>query len=66
MHAITTKERPDPLAIRPDPAKAAKACRQLIRIAATGRGNYDKALASAVAAFGLPPDYCDSEGGRWR
>ena len=66
MQTLSSNDRPDPLAVRPDPAKAARACRQFIHVAATGRGDFDKALASALDAFGLPRDYCDTEGGRWR
>lgn len=58
-------ERADPLAVKPDPNKAAAACRQLIR-AQAGRGSTDKAIASALAAFRLQPDYLDTEGGRWK
>ncbi|WP_108610794.1 hypothetical protein [Aminobacter sp. MSH1] len=61
----TTTEKADPLAIKPDPNKAASACRQLIR-AQAGRGNTEKALNTALAAFGLPDDYLDTEGGRWK
>lgn len=57
---------PDPLDLRPDPAKAARACRQLIRANANPSGDMQKALASALAAFGLPGDYLDTEGGRWK
>lgn len=62
-HPATDKA--DPLEIKPDPSKAASACRQLIR-AQAGRGRIDRALASALAAFGLPADYLETEGGRWK
>lgn len=67
MQPLTSpNEKPDPLTVRPDPAKAASACRQLIRVATTGQGDFDKAVTSALAAFGLPANYCETEGGRWQ
>lgn len=59
-------DRPDPLAVRPDPAKAARACRQLIRANTSPSGDMDKALASALEAFGMTTEFLDTEGGRWQ
>lgn len=54
-----------PLEIRPDPAKAANACRQLILAQLNGQG-IEAATAAALAAYGLPANFIDAEGGIWQ
>lgn len=61
----------EPLAIKPDPAKAADACRILIRAYLAEPEHVDwsdvqDALAKALQAFALPPDYVETAGGRFR
>ncbi len=57
---------PDALDRKPDPTKSATACRRLIRAFLDDPDQLRDALDAAVAAFGLPGDYIETEGGRWR
>lgn len=57
--------RRQPLDLRPDPAKAAHACRQLILAQLSGQG-IEEATAAALAAYGLPANFIDAEGGIWQ
>ncbi|MBZ2461372.1 hypothetical protein IPS27_20695 [Xanthomonas perforans] len=70
MHHHPTHGRPDPLALKPDPARAADACRALIRAYVLDPSHVDwsdvqVALDRALAAFNLPADYVETEGGRF-
>lgn len=62
---MNKSQRRQPLDVRPDPAKAANACRQLILAQLSGQG-IEEATAAALAAYGLPADYIDAEGGVWQ
>ena len=55
----------DPLDRKPDPAKSAQACRRLIRAFLDDPDQLRDALDAAVAAFGLPENFIETEGGRW-
>lgn len=59
------RRTPETLTIKPDPAKAANACRQLILAQLSGQG-IEEATAAALAAYGLPANYIDAEGGPWQ
>jgi hypothetical protein len=64
-----TYGRLNPIGVEPDPAHAAEACRILIGayIEDPSRVDWDdvqEALAKALAAFQLPPDFIETEGGR--
>jgi TRAP-type C4-dicarboxylate transport system substrate-binding protein len=66
-----THERRDPLALKPDPAKAAQACRTLIRAYGVDPSHVDwsdvqDALQQALDAFRLPETFIETEGGHWR
>lgn len=65
MHHPTHGRR-NPLAVKPDPGKAAEACRQLIAANLAEPERYAAALANALAAFQLPADFIETEGGRWQ
>ena len=65
------QERADPLALKPDPAMAAEACRSLIRAYLLDAEHVDwsdvqDALSQALTAFRLPECYIETEGGRWK
>lgn len=69
--AASLTERRNPLTIKPDPCKAANACRLLIRAYLDGPDgvdwtDVDTALAAALAAFNLPETYVETEGERWQ
>jgi hypothetical protein len=65
MHHPTHGRR-NPFAFKPDPNHAAEACRQLIAAQLADPERIDQALASALAAFQLPADFIETEGGRWQ
>jgi len=70
MHQPITGRR-DPLALKPDPEKAATACRRLIRAYLPDPSGVDwsdvqDALDAALAAFQLPEDFVETEGGRFQ
>ncbi|EJE6497693.1 hypothetical protein LWQ05_004129 [Salmonella enterica] len=70
MHHPTHGRR-NPLAVKPDPAHAAEACRILIGAYMEDPSHVDwndvqEALGKALAAFQLPPDFIETEGGRWQ
>lgn len=62
----TRTARRDPLAVKPDPGKAAEACRKLIAAHMAAPECLAEALVSALAAFQLDPGFIESEGGRWQ
>lgn len=57
--------RRNPLAVKPDPGKAAEACRKLINAYIASPECLEEALESALAAFQLDTAFIESEGGRW-
>lgn len=68
--AASLTERHNRLNIKPDPCKAAHACRLLIGAYLEGPdgvdcSDIDVALAAALAAFKLPETFVESEGGKW-